>query len=439
MNKNKIISKFSNIKEYENDDTRFLKVTIDILHTGLNFNSSIFNKDVVEKAIPSIYNIPILGYINKDDVPDFEGHEYVTVITPDSYEEKYYGRAFGVIPESCNPRWIVKECEDGEQREFLQVDGLLWNKFSEATDIFYRDLTKSQSMELEIESMDGVEDENEIYTFTNFKFEGACILGDKLEPAMINSTITANFSKDDFVNNVVADIKNKLQEFSLIESSETNQGGTDMEIENNNTANTEVVVDNDLENVVIPETTVKEEKEISNDSPVVNEEQPKEEAEEIEVETKVESENPLTEEALESIQNQLIEIQKTNTQLTEKNSTLEKELLETKSKLDIYVKAEQDAFAKEEESKKDILFGRFDEQFKDVESYNSLKEKRNEFTSEEVEKELGLILIRENLGVKFSKKSNDELDGALGVIDPQRERGDFYPKYGKIIRKNRSY
>ena len=38
---------FSVIKSYESGDTRFLDVTIDVLHTGLNCNGSIFKKEIV--------------------------------------------------------------------------------------------------------------------------------------------------------------------------------------------------------------------------------------------------------------------------------------------------------------------------------------------------------------------------------------------------------
>ena len=37
------------IDEISNEDTRFLKVEIDVLHTGLNFNNSVFDKDVVNE------------------------------------------------------------------------------------------------------------------------------------------------------------------------------------------------------------------------------------------------------------------------------------------------------------------------------------------------------------------------------------------------------
>ena len=87
------------IDEISNEDTRFLKVEIDVLHTGLNFNNSVFDKDVVNENIESIKNTPIVGYIeNTCDDKDFEGHEYKLSRTKDGVTYVYNGSAYGVIP-----------------------------------------------------------------------------------------------------------------------------------------------------------------------------------------------------------------------------------------------------------------------------------------------------------------------------------------------------
>ena len=87
-------------------DTRFLNITIDVLHTGINANGSIFTKEVVDANIASIFNTPILGYIEGED---FTQHEYrVQKTTNGELQYIYAGHAYGVIPESCDPRWITK-------------------------------------------------------------------------------------------------------------------------------------------------------------------------------------------------------------------------------------------------------------------------------------------------------------------------------------------
>ena len=51
---------FAIMDEVQGKDTRFLKIVIDVLHTGKNFNGSIFDEDVVNDAIPSIKNLSLI-------------------------------------------------------------------------------------------------------------------------------------------------------------------------------------------------------------------------------------------------------------------------------------------------------------------------------------------------------------------------------------------
>ena len=222
---------FSVKNEYANSDDRFLYVEIDVLHTGLNLNDSIFDKEVVDENIETIKNTPILGFIRmtKDHEKDFKGHEHVIVrIDKDGVQRKYIGSAYGVVPESCNPRWVTKMCEDGQEREFLRVDGLMWTKFQDSTEIMLRDGVKPHSMELFPKVVDGYEDENEIFHYTKFSFDGCCILGDDIDPAMIDSEIRLSeveFTMSDFVKSLQSEINDKFNSFTLMVNEKTNQGG----------------------------------------------------------------------------------------------------------------------------------------------------------------------------------------------------------------------
>ena len=89
--------------------------------------------------------MPILGYVVNeldDEDKDFKGHEHELRITDTDVKYLYAGQAYGVIPESCNPRWVIKDDGTGTEREYLRVDGLIWTKFGDPVDIFTRDVTK---------------------------------------------------------------------------------------------------------------------------------------------------------------------------------------------------------------------------------------------------------------------------------------------------------
>ena len=210
---------FSVNNEISDKDNRFIDVTIDVLHTGLNYTGSIFNKEVVDEYIDTIKNTPILGFITEVpyDGKDFKGHEYIITKTDkDGFARKYIGSAYGVIPESCNPRWITKTTDSGVEREFLQVDGILWTKFKDATDIMLEDAEKPESMELFPYDIDGYENEDGDFVFTKFSFDGCCILGSKVEPAMENAKIEVQFTMSDFVKSIQNELNDKYSAFTKI-------------------------------------------------------------------------------------------------------------------------------------------------------------------------------------------------------------------------------
>jgi hypothetical protein len=177
-------------KQEISEDSRFTKVKIYLMHTGKNLNNSVFEKNVVENALPSLANIPLVGYISKDNSnhSDFNGHEQKIVIDKDGVSVEYLGRVYGIIPETNNARFEFKNV-NGIDREYLVCEGLLYNKFPEVVDIFERDGSKSQSMELESSSIEGKFNKNGLFEFQQFKFEAACILGEGVTPAMTGSLI----------------------------------------------------------------------------------------------------------------------------------------------------------------------------------------------------------------------------------------------------------
>jgi predicted transcriptional regulator len=206
---------FNKLKEYDNvsTDTRFTEVLIKILHLGRNYNGSIFNKDIVQNAIPSLANIPILGFIetNKEGEEDFSDHRVALVQEKDKKVMRYMGNCYGVISESfAKDAYFQKElCSDGIEREFLFVKGLLFNKFDYVLDIFDESNgIKSQSMELDENYEGHFSDEG--FVFDKFIFGGTCVLGNDVQSAMIDSKTTINFS----TKSVAEEIENKLNEFA---------------------------------------------------------------------------------------------------------------------------------------------------------------------------------------------------------------------------------
>lgn len=255
-NKTMLRSTFSVNGEISDKDTRFLNVSIDVLHDGLNLNDSVFDKSVVDACVDSIKNTPVLGYVKYQNISgenDFAGHERILTRTENGVEEVYAGHAYGLIPESCDPRWVTKTCDDGKERDFLRVDALLWEKFSDASGILKRDSEKGQSMELEVSSVEGYEDDDGIFHFEKFRFDGCCILGDDVTPAMTGANVVledVQFAKNDFMKKVQSELNDKFAIFTKLVSDkiEDKQGGVaDMSNDNlNNVADTGKEPDTDF-------------------------------------------------------------------------------------------------------------------------------------------------------------------------------------------------
>lgn len=195
----KVPTMFQKLNQYSDvmTDTRFTEVKIWLMHLGENYNGSYFSKEVVEKAIPTLANTPILGYIEaKEDESDFSDHRSILIKEDGKYKTKYIGSAYGTIPETNDAQFETRIGDDGVEREYLTCKGLIWRKNDEAVEIFERDSIKGQSMELH-DDFDGDFKEDGLFHFSDIKFFGACALGDNVPPAMNSATIEQQFSKID--------------------------------------------------------------------------------------------------------------------------------------------------------------------------------------------------------------------------------------------------
>ncbi|NFH00795.1 hypothetical protein FC831_10795 [Clostridium botulinum] len=206
---------FEKIKDFEDQehDTRFMQAKIWVLNLGNNYNGSSFTKEVVEQAIPSIYNTPILAYIEKNKEGELDVSDHRETLEKDkdgNYTLSYKGKAIGVIPESTETKFEKRLCDDGIEREYLTCTGLIWTKWDEVNDVFKKENIKNHSMELNPDSIkyhfkDGV------CVFDEFKFDGCCAIS--VQPACINSTIEVNFSASDN-KSIAKEIENKLNQFN---------------------------------------------------------------------------------------------------------------------------------------------------------------------------------------------------------------------------------
>jgi hypothetical protein len=193
--KKKLLEFQANISDIVQVNPLFSSCQVRVLYTGKNPNLSIFTKESVENALPSLKNIPIVGeFVEANN--DFKGHG--GAIDLDTYKYIHTTKPYGVVPESATYDWEEVKGKDGVSRDYLTIQGCyLWTgRYEEAQNVIENG--KSQSMEIEV--VDGEWDaKEEAYRIDNFLFSALTILGDDVEPAFSEANITAySLNKDSF-------------------------------------------------------------------------------------------------------------------------------------------------------------------------------------------------------------------------------------------------
>lgn len=143
-----------------------MPVVLQACHTQKNINGSNINDDVMEDALPSFCNRPILGYIHTvNGQPEFYTHN---LHLDDDGNVVYDEVPLGIIPESCNAKIVYDE---EKQKKYVNIKGYIFEEYSKAAEILKRENECSVSVELAIEELSFNAKEN-ILNIEKFHFNG---------------------------------------------------------------------------------------------------------------------------------------------------------------------------------------------------------------------------------------------------------------------------
>ena len=470
---------FEKINDVSVSDSRFTKVKVWLMHTGQNHNASSFEKDVVDEALPSLEYIPIVGFIenNSTGEEDFSDHRYTLSKKDGELTRVYQGSAYGVILNSSdnNAHFEKRLCDDGIEREYLVVDGIIWNQFSEGSDIMNRDFVKNQSMELAEDSVEGYEDEDNIFHFTKFSFKAACILGFDQSPAMQNSTVEVQFTMSDFVKNIQSELSNKIAVYTdfVKQQEEKKEGEKEMpkpkdfslivleqfsEIRNiisafakvkdywgdevpqyyvQDVQENEVIVVDRTDNYnyyAFKFTSDGDKPNIDFSSKVRKKTQYVDyvEGSSVELEGSFSFATHISE--FEKTVTEKIETANKDKQKAESDySTVKSEYDEIKPKYEEFVKAEETRIENETLEKKNELFTQFDAHLSDLDDYVKLKENLNDYSLDDLKGKCALMFTEKSLdATNFSKKKDKHLSADLPDTNSEDNENVVETKYGFI-------
>ena len=148
-----------------------------IVNVGVNNNMTSFTKEAIRKAIPTLYNIPLIGIYN-DLEEDFKSHAK-------NDREKKQTYAVGTIPESCNAHFE----KDLMGMEYLVADIVVWKEyFPDFFEVIARNEENERQTTISMEiSLFDYEDVDGIFDIKDFSFNGICLLGANVKPGIPNA------------------------------------------------------------------------------------------------------------------------------------------------------------------------------------------------------------------------------------------------------------
>ena len=215
-----------NFDESDKNKDGLLPVHLQSCHTDLNVNGSNIESSVMEAALPSFSNRPILGYIHKvttDENPEGQWEFYSHNMHEDENGDVVYDEyPIGIIPESCNAQLVYDE---EKKKTYCEVDGYIFEEYSKAAEILQREEECSVSVELSIREL-SYDAKQKFLNIEDFWFSGVTILGktpqgNEVKPGMTGSNIKlTDFSSKN--NSLFEDYESKMVELQArIENLET--------------------------------------------------------------------------------------------------------------------------------------------------------------------------------------------------------------------------
>ena len=189
------LSVYGNISAY---NEVLSKARCRIFYKYENRNGTYITDDFAEKLISTLPYVPVKGiYDSMED--DYTDHG----------RERYEGRIYGIVPENPNFAWEKHLDEDGVEREYACADVFLFTGIykKEALEI----VSKSQSMELYVDSIDGewkFINGKRYFVFTEGCFLGLQALGEKYEPCFEGAGFYSLFES-------IQKLTKKIDEFEL--------------------------------------------------------------------------------------------------------------------------------------------------------------------------------------------------------------------------------
>ena len=204
----------SSLTDITEVNSSFDKGILSICYPGLNRNRSFIAKDDLERCLPTLTYVPVVGNYIRDE-EDFGGHDVEVITTLDGgLRMVNITQPVGVVPADGNVYFDTIVDENGEEKEYLFAEVLLWKR-QEAYKKIKEEGVISHSMELNVKSGETIDGVFHIY---DFEFTALCLLGKDVIPCFEDSALEV-FAISDFKQQFELMMSDFKQSFNLATTS----------------------------------------------------------------------------------------------------------------------------------------------------------------------------------------------------------------------------
>lgn len=169
-------------------NSSFASGSLKVLYLGENRNGSSFTKEAVERALPSLKNVPIVCHWDYES-GQIGGHDMELVCSDDGgMRIRNLTEPCGVVPDHAKFRFSIEEDSNGYEHEYLVIDGVLLWKRQDVYKHIVDDLDGKVKHSMEINVIDGHQGSNGYFAIDNFEFTALCLL-ESCEPCFQGSEV----------------------------------------------------------------------------------------------------------------------------------------------------------------------------------------------------------------------------------------------------------
>ena len=186
----RLLSEFSDssIFDIREVNSSFASGSLKVMYTGRNRNGSCISRDAVERALPTLRNVPIVCHWDPES-KTIGGHDVDVVLDEDGMPRlRNLTEPCGVVPDHARFSFQADEDENGVLHEYLLIEGVLLWKRQDVFGHIMNDLDGRVKHSMEISVFDGKSDNDGYYHVNDFEFTALCLL-ETCEPCFEGSEL----------------------------------------------------------------------------------------------------------------------------------------------------------------------------------------------------------------------------------------------------------